>query len=226
MADLTYTFECENGDTYRHSIDLDLNMDVRDLHSANDLPEWTKLSFGQCEDCQWKDTDRCPVAVAMLDPVNLLHDLPSYEKVQVTVDVPQRQYRKQCDVQEGVSGLFGAIMATSGCPAFKLFRGLVDFHLPFASFEETLFRNVSAHLLSDYLTNDAHYTTHDIIEQVHQTYDVIGKVNIGFLNRLRKGVIPENDATSNAIVILDTMGMLVSMSVDDGLDKLKQRFAF
>jgi len=63
-----------------------------------------------------------------------------------------------------------------------------------------------------------------VIADVKHTYEALNKVNIGFSKRLKKGLLLENDSSYNAIVILDSLGAMVAMTVDMGLKQLKERF--
>jgi len=134
MTEITYYFSYKSGEC-AHTVSLDADYES----DADSLPDWTKLSFQQCEGCKWEKTSRCPVAIAMQEPVQLLHKLPSFEEVDVRVVTPQREYRKHTSAQEGLSGLFGLVMATSGCPAFSRFKGLAEFHLPLPALKRLCF---------------------------------------------------------------------------------------
>lgn len=221
MSDITYLFECGESESYSYSVTLGQPA----LPPADSTPaEWTKLEFHQCDGCQWKNSDRCPVALSLQEPVNLLNKLNSFEQIKVTVTAPDRTYSKDCSVQEGLGALFGLVMAQSGCPAFKYFQGLAWFHLPFANCDETLFRVTSSYLLQEFLREGASKSKAEIITDIKAIYDMVGKVNRFIVKRLREGVAPTCDSPYNAIILLDSMGSMVAFSVENALDDLRGKF--
>lgn len=220
MRSFTYRFETSDGERYEYTHSSDA-----DGHIAADTsyPEWTKLEYKQCEGCKWYKTEHCPVAVGLIEPSKLLGKLVSFDAVSVTVIGPERSYHKECTAQEGLSALFGLIMATSGCPNFEFLRGLAWYHLPFAAYEETLFRAISAYLVRGYLEGTLEPNA-NITAQIQALYDAVHHSNVGISQRLRYGVAPETDSPMNAIVILDSIGTMVPMSADAGLKDLREIF--
>lgn len=219
MRRFTYHFITE-AQTFSHTHSIGLELTQEEVAA---LPDWTRLEYQQCKGCRWNASDRCPVAVGLVRPAALLGKLRSYEAIEVEVEAPERTYRKTTTVQEGLSGLFGLIMASSGCPTFDFLKGLAWYHLPFASFEETLFRSTAAYLLVNYLKGEQR-SADDAVQQIKALYDNIKHTNIGITERLRHGVVPLSDSPMNAVVILDSFGALVPMSVDSGLEDLKAVF--
>lgn len=102
--------------------------------------DWAKLSFHQCDRCQLKDTEYCPVAVRLEAPLKSFNSYISYKRVNVTVTSEERIISKETDLQDGLRSLFGLIMATSGCPTmapFEPWRGSIcHFHLLMKRFTE------------------------------------------------------------------------------------------
>lgn len=222
--EITYHFTLKNGETRSHTVTFGNPAEPYDS-SAHPPPEWTRLSFHQCAGCRWEASEYCPVALHLQKPVLLLNTLPSHEQVEVNVDTAERRYSKTTSVQEGLSGLFGLVMARSGCPAFDVFRGLAWFHLPFSSFEETLFRVMSGHLLRQYIVQGHLQSEAEIIRDILSIYESIALVNQGIVTRLKEGVALQCDSPFNAVTILDSLGGMVSMSVEDGWEELKKSFA-
>lgn len=216
---ITYHFVTdENEYSYTH------HLEQQSLQSNDEtLPEWTRLEYKQCEGCRWHKSDRCPVAVGLIEPSKLLGKLVSYDAVHVTVIAPERTYSKACTAQEALSALFGLIMATSGCPNFDFLKGLAWYHLPFAAYEETLFRAISAYLLRHYLEQPT-TPLNNVTAEMQRLYDNVHLTNVGISQRLRYGVAPATDSPMNAIVILDSIGTMVPMSAEAGLKDLKRIF--
>lgn len=61
-----------------------------------------------------------------------------------------RAYLKVASLQEGLQGIFGLIMATSGCPHMDFLKPMARFHMPFSSSIETMVRTTSLYLLKQY----------------------------------------------------------------------------
>lgn len=221
MRQFTYHFITAE-QTYSHEYSIP-DAPLTQASQQEAVSDWTRLDFHRCHGCEWHQTDHCPVAIGLQKPSRLLGKFKSFEPMTVVVESPERTYTKETTVQEGLSGLFGLIMASSGCPAFEHFRGLAWFHLPFASFEETLFRVISSYYLRHQLSGEI-LSKEEMIADIRRIYDTIKQVNIGITNRLRHGVAPHSDSPMNAVVILDAFGALVPMSVDDGLHELKEIF--
>ena len=217
-----YSFETDGFGPRDYAVEL--QSDRPNIPSSEDAPDWTQLKFHQCEGCQWKESEHCPVAVNLVEPATMLNEFASYDHMQVTVTIDERSYRKNADAQQGLMALFGLIMATSGCPSMEPMRALAWHHLPFASFEETLFRVVSAHLLKRYFTDNAAIERAKLHEEIKAIYEAIKQVNIGITNRLRASGQLEKDAAYNAIVQLDTYARLVEISLNEDLAELRELF--
>ncbi len=78
---IQYHFEFADGRSWQYRIDPASAPE----EPEQALPEWTRLGFRQCEHCPLSETDsaHCPFAVALVKPVEVLAQMPSYEEVQV-----------------------------------------------------------------------------------------------------------------------------------------------
>ncbi len=192
--------------------------------AAVDLPEppdWARLDFYPCTGCELKDTAYCPVALRLARPVSLFAGLVSHEVAKVTVETPERIYRKVTDVQTGASGLFGLIMASSGCPTMAPFRAMAWYHLPFSSPEETFFRLASSQALTEILQGGP-MTTDALREGINQLYKRVNRVNAGIVERLRAAAASSTDSSFNALIILDGFSSLLPLVADEQIDGLKR----
>ena len=187
-----------------------------------ELPGWTRLTFHQCANCplSLEDTRRCPPAADVFRIAERFADKLSYERVHVRVQRGGRSYEIDCDVQTGLGSLLGLVMASSGCPILAQLQGLARFHLPFAEFEETLFRTVGLYLVRQYFVardgGDADFE----LAGLARLYDDLQEVNRAFKRRI-EGVSPR-DASINAVTMLFSLSALVQMSLDSGLEQLRQ----
>ena len=135
------------------------------------------------------------------------------------VTTPQRTFVKQTDVQTGLRGLMGLVMATSGCPVLSKLKGLARYHLPFANIEETTFRTVSLYLLRQYFVQRDGGTPDLALRGLLEFYDQLQELDQAFQNRLRAA--STRDANLNAINSLFSLAAAVAMSLEDQLEELR-----
>jgi hypothetical protein len=92
----------------------------------------------------------CPLALNLVEIVNAMEGLLSYENVRLETIVEARQIIQETTVQQAARSLMGLRIATSGCPHTKFFKPMARFHLPLSTTEETVYRATTAYLLSQY----------------------------------------------------------------------------
>lgn len=187
-------------------------------------PPWTALQDNRCENCTLNPADHpfCPVALNLSDIAAGFRDHYAYEKVSVTVTSPERTYLKDTTIQEGLGGLIGIVMVSSGCPVMEYLRPMVRFHLPFATLPETIFRMVSIYLLSRFLRNKQGKAADWEIEGIARIYEEVGKVNRGFMERLNGAA--KKDANANALVNLDCFASMMPLAIEDTLAEFTPYF--
>ncbi len=187
-------------------------------------PAWTKLHFHQCQMCPLKGGDdaHCPPAVDCAAIVQAFESTSSIQLADVVVETPEREVRKRTDMQTAIGSLLGLVMATSGCPILGRFRGLAEFHLPFATPQETLFRAVGSHLLEQYFAHRRGESPDMDLTNLHALYETLQKVNTAFVTRIRGAA--KQDANLNALVLWFSVAVLVAHSVEDGLEDLESIF--
>jgi hypothetical protein len=115
-------------------------------------------------------------------------------------------------------------MATSGCPILAQFRGLAQYHLPFATMDETLFRTSGAYLLKQYYIWKSGGTPDLAMKGLEQFYREVGTVNRCFKARLDAAFDKVKDANLNAIGSLLYISMGVGFSIDDNMSELQNKF--
>ena len=187
-----------------------------------EMPPWTALHFHQCDNCPLSPahSPRCPPAVDVFRIAERFADKLSYERVHVRVQRHDRSFEMDCDVQTGLGSLLGLVMASSGCPILGQLQGLARFHLPFAEFEETLFRTVGLYLLRQYFVAKDGGVPDFELAGLARLYDDLQEVNRAFKRRI-EGVSPR-DASINAVTLLFSLSALVALSLDSGLEQLRQ----
>lgn len=221
-----YQFSYEDGRTTNYLITLDpetlsLVAGERDC----ELPEWTQLGFKQCVCCPLKPDQypHCPIAVNIMELVEAFNTVFSYHDCDVVCRTAERTYSKKTSVMEGLSAIFGVIMATSDCPIMEFLKPMARFHLPFATIEETTVRTASMYLLAQYFKNrDRSFISYDF-KSLEKHYVRVQQVNEGLLQRIHS--ITSEDADKNAIITLHSLSQFLSMEIDYSLSGLEHIFA-
>lgn len=186
-------------------------------------PEWTELTYHQCEQCPLgKEVKHCPVAVNLSKVVHSFRDSRSFEHAVVTVSTAERNYVKDTTVQKGLSSIVGLIMVTSGCPAMDTLRPMVRFHLPFATALETFYRAVSMYLTAQYFVLQKGLQPDWQLKDLVEKYKAMSKVNKGMSERLSSA--SHKDANVNAVVILHSFGESVPYLIENGLAEIEHLF--
>jgi hypothetical protein len=211
----TYRFTHENGVTHQFDIEVDEETLLLKQKPRETYPQWVNLEYHQCSHCTLKkeESPRCPAAVSLVDIIETYGNSVSYEKVDIRVDTNERSYLKKAPLQQGLSSIIGLCMAASGCPIMAKLKPLVRFHLPFSSDTDTVFRVMSMYLLAQYFLVQKGIKPDFKLDILTQHYQDIQKLNSAFCKRLQD--IKIQDASVNAVVILDCLGSIVSFSITE-----------
>lgn len=221
---ITYRFKLEDGSTRSHGVALDSGWKGLDPDARDRLPSWTGLSFRRCVDCPLDPAhdETCPLAAALVDVVDLCADLGSFERVDVSVSLPEREVRARTSIQHAVGSLIGLITATSGCPRAQFLRPMALFHLPLAGERETIYRATSMYLLSQYFVHRRGGAPDLELAGLRAAYEGMQKVNAGIAGRLRAAF--EQDGVMNAIVMLDAFAKILPDVIEGSLHELQPLF--
>lgn len=187
-------------------------------------PGWTRLDAAPCEGCAWAESDYCPVAVRLVRPLRMFRDAVSYEPVRVEVETQERHYRHDTDMQQGLSSLFGLLMATSGCPSMAVFRPMARYHLPFATFEETFFRISGTYLLRELLDGAEDIDRDSVVRGLNGIYRQATAVNASVMERLRRADGGMGDSSPNAVALLAAVSGLVPLTAERQLEGIARLF--
>ncbi len=220
-----YLFKLPDGT--RKTLDLHLDPDSLQLvdHLPDELPNWTRLDFKQCPHCplQPEQSPRCPLAASLVGLISLSQELLSHDKVEVTVVTPERSVRAETTAQRGLSAVMGLISATSGCPHTQYMKPMARFHLPFANEEETIYRAASMYLLAQYFRRLLGREADLDLDGLVDIYQALQQVNQSMIERLRAA--SEQDAATNALVLLDLFARAMPYSVEDSLEEVRYVFS-
>lgn len=221
-----YQFLFLNGQIkdYRISLDPD-TLSLIPLASVAETPEWVHLGYKQCRNCPL-DSDvhqNCPIAVNIMELVESFKSVFSYHDCTVVCETAERAYSKKTSVMEGLSAIFGVIMATSDCPVMEFLKPMARFHLPFATIEETTVRTASMYLLAQYFKYKNQPGMKFDFKTLEKHYSQVQVVNEGLLARINS--VSSEDADKNAIVTLHSLSQFLSMEMDYSLSGLEYIFA-
>lgn len=219
-----YQFRYDDGTQFEFEVALDDRGFIKPKVTNREPPRWTHLEYEKCEHCplNLKDQQSCPVALNLAPIIEAFQKKVSHENAMVVVFTPERSFAKRTSTQEGLQSLVGLIMATSPCPAMKFLKPMAQFHLPFASLDETMVRSVSMYLLSQYFKEKSGGQGDFTLQELDKSYQNVHWVNEGILARIR--TMAQRDAGRNAITILDAFATMVTGKKKSNLDTLARLF--
>jgi len=219
---IEYFFEIDNGDTLHFEIDLNRKYDEN--KGSAEHHEWTKLNYHQCDHCPLteKTFRYCPPAFDLQEIIQNCSSLISHEKATVRVKTQEREYKKKCDIQTGIQSVLGLVMATSACPLLSRLKPVANFHLPFGTTEDTLFRSVGAYLIQQYFIYSDGGEPDFKLENLQGFYNNLEKLNTFFSERIRAA--SRSDANLGAIVQLGALSFMVKASLQDQLKTFRKTF--
>jgi|ERR1051326_836270 hypothetical protein len=223
-AKITYRFLFFDGRTVEQDVILDADTGRQVSGPALSHRVWAQLEHKKCKQCPLKKEEHpeCPVAKNLAVVADTFKSEKSFKKVVVYVETPERTYRKEVRLQEGLSSLIGLIMATSDCPTMEFLRPMARFHLPFSSLRETAIRSVSFYLLKQYfIAKNGGKPDYDLTD-LQKRYAAIEDVNFAMADRIRS--MSDADAQANSIVILDTFAQILSNRLSNKLPDLDKLF--
>lgn len=195
------------------------------IPEAEIMPQgWAALEYQQCSNCTLNKATSpfCPVAVNLTPMLRLCSSLDSYQTVRLKVVTAERTISGDTTVQRALSSILGLIMATSPCPHTEFLKPMARFHLPLASEDETIYRTTSMYLLAQYFRRKDGLDFSLELDQLAAIYQNLQILNKALAKRL-KAVVTE-DATVNAVVLLDLLSKAVTWSIEDGLDEIRCLF--
>lgn len=174
-------------------------------------PDWARMEYFKCPHCPLneKEYEYCPLALNVQIILDEFGDKISYEKVNVFVETPSRNYQKDTSLQEGVSSLLGILMVTSGCPVMGKLKPLLYFLLPFASVDETEIRALSFYLLAQYIKLMKNETPDWEMNKLKQIYEDVRLLNYHVSRKIVD--LAKNDASINSLIVLNNFAEFVTI---------------
>lgn len=207
-----YCFKFEDGTEKSFTIELaDKTLLLRLPEPSEPPPEWAKLDHCKCPHCPYDSATlpHCPVAKNLAQAAESFKDEKSFRKATVFVKGVDRFYGRQTDVQSGLQSMFGLIMATSDCKHMEFFRPLAQFHLPFATMEESKRRLLGHYLISQFECYQKGESADFEARQLNVIVGAVNVLNARIIERIRS--VAKGDAEWNAITLLDAFATLMAM---------------
>jgi len=164
----------------------------------------------------------CPIALNIADIVEEFKDMLSTEECKIRCWTQERTYLKKTSITEGITSLFGIIMATSDCPILDFLKPMARFHLPFSTAEETTVRATSLFLLRLYFETGKESFPSNAISRFEDHYAQVKIINEGLFKRI--STVGNEDADKNAIVMLHSLSQLLCMETSYSLSSLEYLF--
>jgi len=220
-----YIFDTELEKPFVFEILLDARTLTYQSKVCAEEHSWTDLDYHRCDGCRLADLgiSKCPVAVNLQDIVQCFSASISYDKVNITIETDDRSYSKQnVTMQSGLSSILGLIMTTSGCPSLDYLRPMVKTHLPFASISETVYRAISMYLLAQFTRAKNGLEPDWGLGGLTDIYSQIDKINRAMVQRLQSAT--QQDASLNAVVILDSFAKMVPLTISGMINDLDELF--
>jgi hypothetical protein len=219
-----YHIRLEDGQSTRFHITLDAKTLTMIPASRETYPGWTQLSYEQCECCPLSPKTHlyCPIAVNIADLVDRFKDILSHKDCLVVCETAERTYSKKTSAMEGLTSIFGIVMATSNCPVMNFLKPMARFHLPFSSVEETTARSTSLFLLGQYFEYKKGQVKEFDFDRLEKSYSQVQLVNEGLLARIHS--LGNRDADKNAIITLHSLSQFLSTEMDFSLTTIAHLF--
>lgn len=221
---LTYSFTLPNGSKKTFDLQIDRQtLSTKDV-SNETPPPWTKIDFHQCPHCPLPKEQHpyCDVAVRLVPVVECFNDIASYEEISAAVITGEKTISLETTTQQALSSLMGLVVATSACPYTAFLKPMAYFHLPFASEEETIFRAASTYLLAQYFLSKSQGIPDIRLDGLMEIYKKLQVVNCAMGERLRAAT--KNDASVNALILLDTFAKAMPFVIDESLEEIRYLF--
>lgn len=218
---ISYRFELPDGQVQVY----DLKFNRQTMGMINEDPsqaDWARLDSKKCSHCPLSSQEHpyCPIALNLQGVAAHFADDKSFLETQIQVKTDDRTYVKRASLQEGLQGIFGLIMATSGCPHMDFLKPMARFHMPFSSEIETMVRTTSLYLLKQYFNLKDGKPADFQLKGLEANYANVALVNQGIVDRIRG--MSAGDADRNALVLLDCFASMMSMEMSGDMGDVRQ----
>ena len=223
---ITYIFNFNQPD--KKVYELHFDEETMNYLPQEEIPdqEWIRLDHCKCSHCPLdsKAHKYCPVAADLHQVATHFAPDKSFKEMNVGIKTEDRSYLKTVPLQDALHSIFGLIMATAGCPHMEFFKSMARFHLPFATYNETIVRALSMYLINQYFRSKKGLKPDWELVGLERIYSNVNTLNKDFIRRLR--TISQGDADKNAIVMLDTYSSLLAIDIESNFTEIEKLVSF
>ncbi|PLX18615.1 MAG: hypothetical protein C0601_04230 [Candidatus Muiribacterium halophilum] len=211
-----YRFKIRKDLVEQVEINLSFPKLALDLKPIPNAPKWTHLDFKRCPNCKLDLSKNryCPIAYNLLPYIKKFKDYMTFKEIEIDVITKERTYSKKTSMADGLSSLFGLVMASSGCPDLDWLRPMVNTHLPFATGSETAHRALSTYVLAQYYRKKKGLEPDFELNDLVNIYKEISIINSAFLKRL-KGNNELTDSMLEPLQKLSCFTIFTVASIED-----------
>lgn len=222
MIEIEYRFRlAEDAATFRLRFDP---ATMALVEPAAPPPDWARLDCYRCPHCPLDAAQaHCPMASALAPLLSFAGRVVSFDEVDLAVVLPERTVIARVSAQRAIGSLMGLLMATCDCPHTHFLRPMARFHLPLASEIETVYRAVGAYLLEQYFLARQGHRADLELAGLKARYAALHAINLSMAARLRAA--SSQDASVNAVILLDCFARALPAEIDDALPELETLFA-
>ncbi len=215
---IQYRFDIEDT-ALEYEVDVDRDFDFG--AERKDAPHWAELKHNQCPNCPLtvKDCQYCPVAIDLAAVVTDFQRLPAQKNAVIRVATPEREYKKETALEEGLRSLMGLIMASSACPILTQLKPNARNHLPFASQDDFIIRSTALYLLKQYFNYREGKRPDWDLQGLISLNQELQTLNEAFWGRVKEAC--EGDSNLKALLSFLDMSSSVSYSLEAQLQKVK-----
>ncbi|MCX7956559.1 MAG: hypothetical protein N2643_01515 [Endomicrobia bacterium] len=208
-----YKFHFNNEIYFEYKVEIDKNSLLLIKKDKDKHNLWTELEYHKCPNCPLdnKSVKYCPAATSVEDIIEDFSILASHTEVELTIETKKTIYKSKTSLQKALGSIIGLSLACSGCPILSKLRPLATMHLPLANSEETAFRVISFYLFAQYIAKTKKIQPDWELKNLLSLYQEIRKINNHFCERIRS--VTENDASTNAIIILNCFVDWIEISI-------------
>lgn len=216
---IDYVFEFSDSKQLAYQVDVE-RPQVDDEWADENAEEWARLEHCQCTNCPLGKTEKyCPAALDIQRLVADFKTQPAFQKVDVRVSTPDRNYSKHTGLEEGLRSLMGLVLATSKCPILSELKPMAQHHMPFASSDEFILRNVSIYLIQQHFEmrggGEPDWEMKGLVDRNKR----LQLVNQALWQRIH--TVCEGDSNLKALLSFFSMASSVSFSLESQMQKLK-----
>ncbi len=216
---IDYVFEFSDSKQLAYQVDVERTQ-VADDWANDNAEEWARLEYCQCTNCPLSKAEQyCPAALDIQRLVADFKTQPAFQKVDVRVSTPDRNYSKHTGLEEGLRSLMGLVLATSKCPILSELKPMAQHHMPFASSDEFILRNVSIYLIQQHFEMRGEGKPDWEMKGLVDRNKRLQLVNQALWQRIH--TVCEGDSNLKALLSFFSMASSVSFSLESQMQKLK-----